>query len=120
MAAQKIKLSSPLISEHCFYYKNTFHVHNIVKVCGKLAKSAYLPLCSIFSNDGHVFYRIKNSNISFVHKTLRNNHAKFQNIWPSSFRGEDFSKSVYRRTTDDDDDGRQVMTKAHMAFGQVS
>ena len=84
------------------------------------AKNFLLTPYSIFSNSGHVFYRIKNSNISFVHKTLRNNHAKFQNIWPSSFRGEDFSKSVYRRTTTDDDDGRQVITKAHMAFGQVS
>ncbi len=70
------------------------------------------------------FIDFKNSNISFVHKTLRNNHAKFQNIWPSSFRGEDFSKSVYRRTTttttDDGrrrrrttEDGRKVIAIAH-------
>ena len=38
-------------------------------------------------------------------------------IWFSGFRGEDLNVKVYdvRRT-----DGRQVMAKAHMAFGQVS
>ena len=40
-------------------------------------------------------------------------------IWFSGFRGEDLNVKVYdvRRT---DDDGRQVMAKAHLAFGQVS
>ena len=37
--------------------------------------------------------------------------TKFGQIWPSSFRGEDFCKSL--RTTDD---GREVMRKAHLTF----
>ena len=43
--------------------------------------------------------------------------AKFGLIWFSGFRGEDLNAKVYnvRRM-----DGRQVMAKAHMAFGQVS
>jgi hypothetical protein len=32
--------------------------------------------------------------------------------WSSTFRGEDFLKSL--RSTTDDDDGRQVMAIAHM------
>ncbi len=98
MAARKKKLSSPLISEHCFYYKNTFRVHNIVIVYGKLAKSAYLPLCSIFSNDGHVFRRIKNPHNQFANNTLRTNHAMLQTIWLSSFRGEDFQRYNIKKT----------------------
>ncbi len=64
-----------------------------------LRKTAFWPPCSIFSNGGHVFWRIKNPHSNFVHNTLRNNHAKFQNIWFSSFRGEDVWKSL--RTTSD-------------------
>ena len=37
--------------------------------------------------------------------------AKFGLIWPSSFRGEDFCKSL--QTTDD---GRKVMRKVHFAL----
>ena len=47
-------------------------------------------------------------------------HARFGLIWFSGFRGEDLNVKVYdvqRMTTDN---GRQVMAKAHMAFGQVS
>ena len=98
MAAQKIKLSSPLISEHCFYYLNTFHVHNIVIVCEKLANSAYLLLSSIFSNDCHVFQRIKNPHDRFTNNTLRTNYAKLQTIWLSSFRGEDFQRYTIKKT----------------------
>jgi hypothetical protein len=45
--------------------------------------------------------------------------ARFGLIWFRGFRGEDLNVKVYdvRRT---DDDRRQVMAKAHMAFGQVS
>ncbi len=50
-------------------------------VCEKLANSAYLPLCSIFSNDGHVFRRIENPHDTFTNNTLRTNHAKLQTIW---------------------------------------
>ena len=88
-----------------------------------LAKNMVFTLCSIFSNSRHVIQDIKNSNINFIANTLQNMYAKFQLNPCSSFRGEDFWKSL--RTTDDgrqttDDDGRQVMTKAHIAFGKVS
>ena len=47
--------------------------------------------------------------------------AKIDSIWASHLRGED--KNVKNLCTEDvqrTDDGRQVMTKAHMGFGQVS
>ena len=45
--------------------------------------------------------------------------ARFGLIWFRGFRGEYLNVKVYdvQRT---DDGGRQVMAKAHMAFGQVS
>jgi len=46
--------------------------------------------------------------------------TKFGYNWSSSFRGEDFWKSLRRTTDGRTDDGRQVMAKAHLAFGQVS
>ena len=46
--------------------------------------------------------------------TQRNIHTKFGFNWSSSVRGEEFWKNV------NDDDGRQVMAIAHMAFDQVS
>ncbi len=61
-------------------------------VCEKLAKSVYLPLYCIFSNDRHVFRRIKNPHNRFANNTLRTNHAKLQTIWLSSFTGEDFQR----------------------------
>lgn len=72
------------------------------------AKNCNLPLCSIFSHGGHVCWRIKNPNGSFVEDTLNINHTKFHFIWSSGFREEDFWK-VERK-----DDGRQAMTIAHM------
>ena len=81
-------------------------------------------LCSIFSNSRHVIQDIKNSHINFIANTLKYMHAKFQLNPCSSFRGEDFWKSL--QTTDDrrrrttDDDGRKVMTKAQIAFDKVS
>jgi hypothetical protein len=41
-------------------------------------------------------------------------------VWFRGFRGEDLNVKVYDGRTDNDDDGRLVMAKAHMAFGQVS
>ena len=41
-------------------------------------------------------------------------------VWFRGFRGEDLNVKVYDGRMDNDDDGRQVMAKAHMAFGQVS
>ena len=64
-----------------------------------LAKNMVFTLCSIFSNSRHVIQDIKNSNINFIANILKNMHAKFQLNPCSSFRGEDFWKSL--RTTDD-------------------
>ncbi len=61
-------------------------------VCEKLAKSVYLALCSIFSNDGHVFRRIENPHNRFANNTLRTDHVKLQTIWLSSFTREDFQR----------------------------
>ena len=46
--------------------------------------------------------------------TPRNIHTMFGVNWSSSFRGEEFYIIV------NDNDGRQTMAIAHMAFGQVS
>ena len=48
--------------------------------------------------------------------------ARFDLIWISGFRGKDLNVKVYdvQRTYGRvDDDGHQMMGKAHMAFGQV-
>ena len=81
-----------------------------------ISKKHGFTLCSIFSNSRYVIQDIKNSSINFIANTLQNTHAKFQLNPCSSFRGEDFWKVYGRR----DDDGRQVMTKAHIAFGKVN
>ena len=71
-------------------------------------------LCSIFSNSRDVIQDIKNLHINFIANTLQNIHAQFQLNPCSSFRGEDFWKSLW--TTDDRrrtmDDGRQTTTDA--------
>ena len=59
------------------------------------------------------------SDITFVVDMLRMLLMKFHQILFSSFRGEDFLRKC-SRTTANDDDGRQVMTKTHMAFDLVS
>jgi len=43
--------------------------------------------------------------------------ARFGLIWFRGFRGEDLNVKVYDGRMDD---GRQVMAKVHLAFGQVS
>ena len=84
------------------------------------AKNYCLTPCSIFSHGSHVGWSAETSNTILKVDTLRMIVAKFGSNCPSSFRGEDFWKSLRRRwrwrQTDDDDDGRQVMAKAHMAF----
>jgi hypothetical protein len=72
---------------------------------------------SIFSNSSHLEWRAGLSDT-----ILKGTHpgtipARFGLIWFSGFRGEDLNVKVYdiRRTN-----GRQVLAKAHMAFGQVS
>ena len=75
-------------------------------------KTAFRPLCSIFTNGGHAFSWIKNPNSHFVqntlshfvHNTLRNNHVKFTTCPSNSFRGKDFWKFVH-------DNNRQTDTK---------
>jgi hypothetical protein len=62
---------------------------------------------SIFSNGGHLGCRASLSDIIFKGNPLRMIQAKFGLNWPSSFRGEDFFKSLQT------DDGRQVMAIAH-------
>ena len=73
---------------------------------------------SIFSNSSHLEWRAGLSDT-----ILKGTHpgtipARFSLIWLRGFRGEDLNVKVYdiRRT----DDGRQLMAKAHIAFGQVS
>ena len=79
--------------------------------------TAVWPQCSILSNTGMFFFsRIKNPNGHFVQETQRNNHdVKFHPNPLDSYRGEGVLKIV-----NDDNDGLQVMTKAHMAYDQVS
>jgi hypothetical protein len=62
----------------------------------------------IFSNSSHLEWRVGLSDT-----ILKGTHpVRFGLIWFSGFRGEDINVKVY--------DGRQVMAKAHMTFGQVS
>jgi hypothetical protein len=49
--------------------------------------------------------------------------TKFRFIWPSGFRGEEFKKSANQRRLKCEkltDYRRQVMAKAHVAFGKAS
>ena len=48
-----------------------------------------------------------------MHNIPRNIHTKFGSYWFSSFKGKEFRKIV-------NDDRRQMMAIAHMAYGQVS
>ena len=63
---------------------------------------------SIFSNSSHLECRagLSDTNLKGTHP--RTIPARFDLIW---FRGEDLNVKVY--------DVRQVMAKAHLAFGQV-
>jgi hypothetical protein len=74
---------------------------------------------SIFSNNSHLEWRAGLSDTILKGAHPRTNPARFGLIWFKCFRGEDLNVKVYDvRWTDDD--GRQVMAKAHMTFGQVS
>ena len=66
----------------------------------KYAKTVILGLCSIFSNGGHVFYRITTKNTNLVANMLDIMYAKFEANRFSSFREEDFLRIVNGRTTD--------------------
>ena len=72
---------------------------------------------SIFGNSSHLEWRAGLSDTFLKGAHPQTIPAMFGLIWFSSFRGKDLNVKVYGRM---DDDGRQVMAKAHMAFGQVS
>ena len=79
----------------------------------ELLLSLSIHRCSIFSNGGHIFSRIKNPhNCSMQNNTPMNIHTKFGSKWSSSVRGEELWKIVDNRC--------QVMAIAHIAYGQVS
>ena len=73
----------------------------------------------ISSNNSHLEWRVGLSDtiLKGTHPTTI--PARFGLIWLRGFRGEDLNVTVYdvRRT---DDDGRQLMAKAHITFGHVS
>ena len=76
-----------------------------VRIWRYMCKTTVWPLCSIFCNGGHVFWRIKNLNITFVQDTLKNISAKFHIIPLGSFREEDFWKIVNRQRRQMPSDG---------------
>ena len=80
-----------------------------------LPKTCNFTICSIFSNSGHVGWCTASTDTILQLDTLVMIQTKFGFHWSSTFRGEDFWKSL-RRTTDYDDDGRQVMGIAHMTL----
>ena len=69
---------------------------------------------SIFSNSSHLEWRAGLSDTIVKGTHTRTIPARFGLIWFRGFRGEDLNVKVKTY------DGRQVMVKAHMAFGQVS
>ena len=79
-----------------------------------LPKTCNFTICSIFSNSGHVGWCTASPDIILKLDTLVMIQTKFGFHWSSTFRGEDFWKSL-RRTTDEDD-GRQVMAIAHLTL----
>ena len=79
-----------------------------------LPKTCNFTICSIFSNSGHVGWCTASPDTILKLDTLVMIQTKFGFHWSSTFRGEDFWKSL-RRTTDDDD-GCQVMGIAHMTL----
>jgi hypothetical protein len=72
-----------------------------------------IHVCSIFSNNGHVGWCTASPDTILKLDTLVMIQTKFGFHWTSTFRGEDFWKSL-RSTTDDD--GRQVMAIAHLTL----
>ena len=85
-----------------------------------LPKTCNFTICSIFSNSGHVGWCTSSPDTILKLDTLVMIQTKFGFHCSSTFRGEDFWKSL-RRTTDDgwttnDDNGRQVMAIAHMTL----
>ena len=79
-----------------------------------LPKTCNFTICSIFSNSGHVGWCTVSPDKILKLDTLVMIQTKFGFHWSSTFRGEDFWKSL--RRTMDDDDGRQVMRIAHLTL----
>ena len=79
-----------------------------------LPKTCNFTICSIFSNSGHVGWCTVSPDTILKLDTIVMIQNKFGFHWSSTFRGEDFWKSL--RRTMDDDNGRQVMTIAHMTL----
>ena len=77
-----------------------------------LPKTCNFTIYSIFSNSGHVGWCTASPDTILKLDTLLMIQTEFGFHWSSTFRGEDFWKSL-RRTTDD---GRQVMAIAHMTL----
>ena len=97
-----------------------YHVRFLIllTVFELLPKTCNFTICSIFSNSGHVGWCTASPDTILKIDTLVMIQTKFGFHWSSTFRGEDFWKSL-RRTTDDttdDDDGRQVMGIAHLTL----
>ena len=65
-----------------------------------LQKTCNFTICSIFSNSGHVGWCTASPDTILTLDTLVMIQTKFGFHWSSTFRGEDFWKSL-RRTTDD-------------------
>ena len=82
----------------------------------------------IFSNSSHLEWRVGLSDTILKGTHPSTIPARFGLIRFRGFRGEDLinvkvhdvQRTDARRTTGKTDDGRQVMAKAHLAFGQVS
>ena len=73
--------------------------------------------CSIFSNSGHVGWCTASPDTILKLETIVINQTKFGFHWSSTFRGEDFWKSLWRTM----DDGRRWRTPSDgNSSGQVS
>ena len=91
-----------------------YQIFDIINVFELLPKTCNFTICSIFINSGHVGWCTASPDTILKLDTLVMIQTKFGFHLSSTFRGEDFWKSL-RRTTDDDD-GRQVIAIAHMTL----
>ena len=93
-------------SHHAKYF-NLVRIYLNLTFRRYMWKTTVWPLCSIFSNGGHVFQWIKNPHTSSMQDTPRNIYAKFGSNLSSSFRGEEFCIIV---NNDDDSQWRRQWT----------
>ena len=89
-------------------------IFDIINVFELLPKTCNFTICSIFSNSGHIGWCTASPDTILRLDTLVMIQTKFGFHWSSTFRGEDFLKSL--RRTMDDDNGRQVMAIAHLTL----